>query len=176
MTRREGTANAVRRTRVLSWPKPTGIVRVAFRLPVYLYRANLGWLLGHRGLLLTHRGRKSGRVYQTVLEVIRYDPATHESVVVSGWGERSDWYRNIKASPALEVRTGGERYAPEQRFLDPGENQAIISEYARRHLLTSWFLGKAFGYPLRGTDAARREFASSLRLVAFRPKGVAVMP
>ena len=79
-----GTANAVRRIRVLSWPKPTGIVRVAFRLPVYLYRANLGWLLGHRGLLLTHRGRKSGRVYQTVLEVIRYDPATCESVVLSG--------------------------------------------------------------------------------------------
>ena len=137
---------------------------------MHLYRANLGWLLGHRGLLLTHRGRKSGRVYQTVLEVIRYDPATRESVVPSGWGERSDWYRNIKASPALEVQTGGERYAPEQRFLAPDENQAIIFEYARRHPFASRFLGMAFGYPLRGTDAARREFAESLRLVAFRPR------
>jgi F420H(2)-dependent quinone reductase len=58
-----------------------------------------------------------------VLEVIRYDPATRESVVPSGWGERSDWYRNIKASPALEVQTGGERYVPVQRFLAPDENQ-----------------------------------------------------
>jgi deazaflavin-dependent oxidoreductase (nitroreductase family) len=156
--------------------QPTGILRLVFRLPVHLYRANLGWLLGHRGLLLMHRGRKSGRVYQTVLEVIRYDPATCESVVVSGWGERSDWYRNIKASPALEVRTGRERYAPKRQFLAPGENQAIISEYARRHPLTSRFLAKAFGYPLRGTDAARREFAESLRLVAFRPRAGQLCP
>jgi deazaflavin-dependent oxidoreductase (nitroreductase family) len=137
---------------------------------VYLYHANLGWLLGHRGLLLTHRGRKSGWIYQTVLEVVRYDPATRESVAVSGWGERSDWYRNIKASPALEVRTGRDRYVPEQRFLIPEENQALISEYARRHPLTFRFLARAFGYPLRGTEAKRRKAAESLRLVAFRPK------
>ena len=143
---------------------------------MYLYRANLGWLLGHRGLLLTHRGRKSGWVYQTVLEVVRYDPATRESVVVSGWGERSDWYRNIKASPALEVRTGRERYAPEWRLLAPDENQAIISEYARRHPLASRFLGMVFGYPLRGTDVARREFAESLRLVAFCPRAGQSIP
>jgi hypothetical protein len=28
--------------------KPTGVSRLAFRLPIYLYRLNLGWVLGHR--------------------------------------------------------------------------------------------------------------------------------
>ncbi len=56
--------------------KPSGFLRLAFRLPIYLYRLNLGWLLGHRGLLLIHRGRKSGLLRETVLEVVRYDPAT----------------------------------------------------------------------------------------------------
>lgn len=105
--------------RLLFRSRPARVLRLLFRLPIYLYRLNLGWLVGHRGLLLVHRGRKSGRVYQTVLEVIFYDPETRESVVLSGWGEKADWYRNIKASPALEVQTGRQRYVPSQRFLAP---------------------------------------------------------
>src|SRR5829696_2845206 len=89
----------------------SGTLRLVFRLPIYLYRLNLGWLLGYRGLLLIHQGRKSGLLRETVLEVIRYDPATKESVVLSGWGEKADWYRNIRVRQALEVRTGGERFA-----------------------------------------------------------------
>ena len=39
-------------------------------MPIYLYRLDLGRLLGHRFLLLVHRGRKSGLLRETVLEVI----------------------------------------------------------------------------------------------------------
>jgi hypothetical protein len=31
---------------------------------------------------------------------------TRENVVLSAWGEKAGWYRNIEAVPALEVRTG----------------------------------------------------------------------
>jgi deazaflavin-dependent oxidoreductase (nitroreductase family) len=156
--------------------KPSGILRLALRLPIYLYRLNLGGLFGHRGLLLIHRGRRSGLLRETVLEVVRYTPATKESVVLSGWGERADWYRNIKVSPAMEVRTGTERYVPKQRFLAPEENHAIIADYERRHPLAFRIFARAFGYPVDETDAMRREFASSLRVVAFRPKEVADKP
>ena len=42
----------------LSWlrSKPAGALGLAVRLPIYLYRLNLGWLLGHRFILLVHRG------------------------------------------------------------------------------------------------------------------------
>src|SRR5215204_4945342 len=40
--------------------RPTGALRLAFRLPIYLYWLGLGQLLGHRFMLLTHRGRRSG--------------------------------------------------------------------------------------------------------------------
>jgi deazaflavin-dependent oxidoreductase (nitroreductase family) len=113
--------------------RPTGALRLAFRLPIYLYRLGLGQLLGHRFMLLTHLGRRTGRVYQTALEVVRYDPSLRETVVASGWGERSDWYRNQKAHPALEIRTGRERYAPEQRFLTPEGVYREIVDYERRH-------------------------------------------
>ena len=150
--------------------RPTRILKLAFRAPIYLYRLELGWLLGHRFLLLIHQGRTSEHVYHTVLEVVRYDRATKESVVLSGWGARADWYRNIKANPALEIWTAGERYIPQQRFLAPEENHALISEYASNHSLAFQFLARVFGYPLGGTEAERRTFAESLRLVAFRPK------
>jgi len=97
-------------------------------LPIYLYRLDLGWLLGHRFLLLVHRGRRSGLLHEAVLEVLLPAPATRESVVLSARGEKADWYRNVGATPALEVRTGGQRYVPEQRFLAPEENLAVISE------------------------------------------------
>ena len=152
--------------------KPSGALRLAFRLPIYLYRLNLGWLLGHRGLLLIHRGRRSGLLRETVLEVVRYTPTTKESIVLSGWGEKADWYRNIKATPALEVRTGGERYVPEQRFLGLDENYAVIAEYERHHPLAFRIFAKAFGYPVDEPEGMRQEFASSLRLVAFCPRDV----
>jgi hypothetical protein len=129
---------------------------------MFLYRLDLGRMLGHRFLLLVHRGRESGLLRETVLEVLLYEPATKESVVLSAWGEKADWYRN--------VGSGGERYVPEQRFLEPQENHAVISDYGRRHPLAFRVFARVFGYPLDGTEAARREFANSLRLVAFRPR------
>src|SRR6266851_234174 len=66
---------------------------------------------------LTPRGRRRGQVRTAVLEVVRYDHASSESIVVSGWGEREDWYRNIPAHSPLLVDTGSQRYASFHRFL-----------------------------------------------------------
>ena len=147
----------------------TGALRLVLCLPVYLYRLGLGRLLGHRFLLLMHRGRKSGRVYRTVLEVIRYEPSTREIVTVSGRGEKSDWYRNLRAHPALEVQTGRERYAPEQRFLTPDEVYREIADYERRHPWAVRVVPPLLGFGLDGSEPARRAFAEYLRMVAFRP-------
>src|ERR1051326_6299178 len=67
------------------------LLRGFLSAPGWLFRLGLGRLLGHRFLELTHRGRRSGRRYRTVLEVVRYDPRTQESIVCSGWGTRADW-------------------------------------------------------------------------------------
>lgn len=39
---------------------PTGLSRILFRAPIWLYRRGLGWLLGKRFLLINHIGWKSG--------------------------------------------------------------------------------------------------------------------
>ena len=68
--------------------KKKGILWYFFRAPVYLYRWRLGWLLGHRLLLLTHIGRRTGLRRQTVLEVVEYRKEIPEAVVVNGFGPR----------------------------------------------------------------------------------------
>jgi hypothetical protein len=50
--------------------RPNRVLGYVLRLPSYLYRLRLGGLLGHRFLLLTHRGRKSGLTRRTPLEVL----------------------------------------------------------------------------------------------------------
>ncbi|MGI8457442.1 MAG: nitroreductase family deazaflavin-dependent oxidoreductase [Propionibacteriaceae bacterium] len=80
------------------------------RLPVHLYRAHLGFLLGSRMLCLQHRGRSSGQPRYVVLEVLerRHDPEAY--VVICGLGPRSQWYRNVVADPRVQVFAGS-RYA-----------------------------------------------------------------
>ena len=111
---------------------PTGVLRLLLRVPIWLYRLHLGWLFDHRLLMLTHRGRNTGKVRQTVLEVVRFDPVNQESVVLAGWHGDVDWYRNLKAHPALRVSTGRGHYVPAQRLLDAEETAAEFVAYVRR--------------------------------------------
>ena len=152
---------------------PRGLLRWGYRLPIALYRLRLGWALGHRFLLLTHRGRKSGQLRYAVLEVVGYDPATHESAVVSAYGERSDWYLNIQAHPAVEAQTGWSRYAPQFRLLSPEERYVALAAYQRRYRSAFQTVMRFLGYSYDGTDTGLRALADLVVMVAFRPQQVA---
>ncbi|HEX9036402.1 MAG TPA: nitroreductase family deazaflavin-dependent oxidoreductase [Ktedonobacterales bacterium] len=150
--------------------KPRGALKWGFNLPIALYRARLGWLLGHRFLLLTSRGRKSGLPRRTVLEVVRFDPVTRESAVLSAYGERADWYQNIAASPPIEVQTGSSRYIPRYRLMASDERLAALRIYARRYRRAFRSVMRFLGYAYDGTEAGLRALADSVLMVAFRPR------
>lgn len=162
-------ASAARAIRVAVGVERSGLVTTLMRVPVYLHRFGLGWLLGHRFLLLTHRGRKSGQPYRTVLEVVRYDPATRESIVVSGWGTAADWYRNIKANPPIAVATGRGHYRPTFRELSPDEAYPIIADYLRDLPPPLRALAERALFGAGTTETERREQARSFVMIAFRP-------
>jgi len=149
--------------------RPNLLLRAVFRLPRWLYDARLGWIFGHRALLLTHQGRKSGLLRETALEVIRYDRASQTSIVISAWGERSDWFRNIRHRPALQVETGGRRYVPEQQILTTEEAVHELELYIVEHPYAARILERVFGFQITNGDEQRRAFAASVRMVAFRP-------
>ena len=149
------------------------MLRTLLGLPVHLYHARLGVLLGHRFLLLVHTGRKTGMRRETVLEVVRYDPIIRESVVAAGWGRRTGWLDNVEAGLAHEVRTGRQRFAPVHRFLPPDEAERVFADYERRNRLIGPLiravLSRLLGWRYDGTPAARRRAVEQLPLVAFRP-------
>jgi deazaflavin-dependent oxidoreductase (nitroreductase family) len=95
-----------------------------FRAPVYLYRWNLGWLLGKRMILIEHTGRKSGRARRSVLEVTAVRDG--RPIIVSGFGTKSDWYRNVMADPEVEVTWGRDRFHATAVRLD---HEAAVAQF-----------------------------------------------
>ena len=64
----------------LAHRRPYGMYRWLANLPRWFYRLGLGWVLGHRVTQITHRGRKSGQIRRTILEVLHYDSQTKGTI------------------------------------------------------------------------------------------------
>ena len=154
--------------------RPSRLLKVVFDAPAVLYRIGLGWMLGKRILAVTHSGRKTGQLRETVLEVLLFDPDNKESVVVSAYGTRADWYRNLLVQPALRVRTGRMDYVPEQRFLTAEESRETVIEFARRHPWEARLVPRvlpAIGAAVpKHSDSDPVDLLAPLPMVAFRPK------
>lgn len=153
---------------------PPALMTPFFKMPLILYRLGLGWLLGKRFMRITHVGRRSGKVYHSVLVVLRYDEQTRAMMVVSPWNT-SNWYRNIQAAPALEVQTGDlrhgrVRYAPVQRALSPEEIATLLIAFCREHPIFSRMVARIPGWKIDATAEEFLALARTLRGVAFQPK------
>jgi deazaflavin-dependent oxidoreductase (nitroreductase family) len=157
-------------------PRPNRLVLLGLKAPRLVYNLNLGWIFGHRILVVTHKGRKSGLIHQTPLEVVRYDKATDTSIVISAWGEKSDWYRNIQKTPALQIQTGRERYVPDQRVLSTDETEHELEVYVEHHRPTAKILSRVLKLDFAESAEARRRFAESARMVAFKPRDTSHNP
>lgn len=152
---------------------PPSWVKSALRAPNAVYDHGWGRLFGHRFLQLSHVGRRSGRTYRTVLEVVHYDPSTGEATVLSGFGPRSDWLRNVRAAGGAEVSFGAGARRAAYRVLPLEEAERVLADYERRNRvaapLVRMVLSRLVGWRYDGAPAARRRLVEQLPLVAFRP-------
>lgn len=133
-----------------------------------LYRLRLGWLLGHRFMLITHRGRRSGRIRQTCVMVLRFDARSGEAFVVAG-SPRADWCQNIQAAPAVEAAVGSRRYRPAQRFLLAGQIAELLIWSRDHQRFRARVQSRFFHWPWPPSDEDVQRLARSLGGVAFRP-------
>ncbi|KGN37938.1 nitroreductase family deazaflavin-dependent oxidoreductase [Knoellia subterranea] len=107
--------------------------RRSARAPIWLFRHGLGWLFGGRVLLLEHVGRKSGEPRFVCLELVER-PEPDALVIVSGFGRRAQWYRNLEAEPRCHVSIGTRRRVPAlARFLSAEESAETLGRYATEH-------------------------------------------
>jgi deazaflavin-dependent oxidoreductase (nitroreductase family) len=122
------------------------------RAPIWLYRLRLGFLFGNRMLLLEHIGRKSGTRRYAVLEVVDH-PSTDVYIIVSGFGEKSQWYRNVVAKSRVRVSVGLRRDVPATATpMAPEAVEATLERYAQEHPRTWRMLQEAMSAALDTPD------------------------
>lgn len=103
------------------------------RAPIWLYRARLGFVCGSRLLMLEHVGRVSRLKRYVVLEIVDR-PTPRSYVVVSGFGERAQWFRNVQAIAEVRISVGSHRpAAATARRLDVAASAASLARYAHGH-------------------------------------------
>jgi deazaflavin-dependent oxidoreductase (nitroreductase family) len=153
--------------------QPKGILRFLFRIPIWLYRARLGWLLGNRFLMLTHTGRKSGKPRQVVLEVVHHDTETGAYFVAAGWRGKADWFKNIQTNPAIKVTVSTQTFAANAQIITPTVATNIYLDYARRYPLAFREISHLMmGETLQATPADCSRLAQSVPLVRLLPTNI----
>ena len=103
-----------------------------------------------------------------MLEVVQHDPESDTYFIASGFGEGSDWYRNLLATPRARIEVGRRKLWVEARRLERDEAERVMLDYGRRHRLAVRGVARVLGYHIDGTEEDLRELASILPLVALR--------
>lgn len=150
--------------------QPRGLLRALARLPIQLFRLRLGWLLGNRFLMLTHTGRVSGLPRQVALEVVRHDEESDTYFVASGWGERSDWFRNIRKTPEVIVHAGRRQIEAVSERLPLEEAERELATYAREHPAAARSLARLMGYQVEKLEIDFPALSSEIPIIALRPR------
>jgi deazaflavin-dependent oxidoreductase (nitroreductase family) len=133
-------------------------IRALMRLPIWIYRAHAGALLGSRLIMLEHIGRKSGIRRNVVLEVVGH-PTPDAWLVASGFGDKAQWFRNITANPRVRVYAGSRPpAAASARVLAQNEADRALRDYISRNP-RAWnrfrpVLERTLGRPIADTDTA----------------------
>lgn len=117
-----------------------------------------------RIMVLEHTGRKSGNTYHTPLN---YDIIGQDVYCLTGFGETADWYRNIMATPAVEVWLPDGWWCGVAEDVTDDPNAMAIY---RKILIASGFATPAFEgiYPRQMSDEALADLVADYRLVRIR--------
>jgi len=120
--------------------------------------------------MIEHRGRKSGRLYRTVVEVVDR-PRTEggERFVLSGFGPRTDWYRNIRGGNLVAIWIGSKRCRATMRFVEPEEASDVMLGYETAHPTAAKVLAVELGLDYDGTPEGRLQVMREIPMVAFTP-------
>jgi deazaflavin-dependent oxidoreductase (nitroreductase family) len=87
-------------------PVPMRVARWNRAGPNRLARQVFPWLPGLA--VVVHRGRRSGRRYQTPVNVFTGDDGRF--IIALTYGAGTDWVKNVLAAGGCEIRTRGRRF------------------------------------------------------------------
>jgi deazaflavin-dependent oxidoreductase (nitroreductase family) len=104
---------------------PRVVIRHPQALLVRIFRRYIerspGWVL------LTTKGRKTGLPREVLLPCERFDDCV---LVISTYGRRSDWIRNIQRQSQVRVTSAGQTVEGRAEIIETAEaRQALVSEH-----------------------------------------------
>jgi deazaflavin-dependent oxidoreductase (nitroreductase family) len=152
--------------------RPAVALRWFFHLPVGLYRLGLADQLGRSTLLLTTRGRKTGRLRTTALNYVSDGDVI---CVLSGSGPNSDWLRNLQADPHVVVQVGRRHFtALAETITDSLEHRRLLVRWAEQSMRTAppptvQALMRRMGFDYEASIRKHLEEDPPPPLVALRP-------
>lgn len=132
-------------------------------LPLYRLRIFPLFGFGRIFLVLTTKGRKTGKKRKTPLEYHRIDQVI---TVFSSRGEEAGWVKNIHANPnEILVRHGFHSFQPQVEFISE-ENQKIeiIKWYVINHGKSAKML---FGWDRKHDDPETTDFSKMLNIISI---------
>ncbi len=136
------------------------------RIIAPLYKLGLLPLLGAGKLVLvlTTKGRKSGKLRDTPIGYFRYH---HQIYLISGWGVEANWYKNIQAYPEdVFVQVGFHHFhAHIERVTDREELQQMMKWLVQNH--TSVIEGRAMGWDPKRDDPETADFSGMFAKMAI---------
>ena len=149
---------------------PTGFLKFFLRAPIALYQLRLGWLLTSHLLMLTTKGRKSGKPRRAVVEVVQHDKSSGNYYVMSGWGRGSDWFLNIMKEPKARVDVGFRRFEAIARVTPDDLGAGVLYDYACRYPAVFEKLTKTLtGEELSGTREECSQLVQLAPMVSLQP-------
>jgi deazaflavin-dependent oxidoreductase (nitroreductase family) len=140
-----------------------------FMVPIF--RLGLGGFMGNPltsyVMVLKTIGRKSGK---TRYAPVNYAIANGCIYCLSGWGQTSDWYRNLMAQPEIDIiMPSGAVHGRAELVTDPLERIQML----RQVLKNAGFAGYLEGFDPRGvSDEELEHKASVMQLLRIRPIGL----
>lgn len=163
----------------IAWRYPGPVQRWLFRTPIGLYRIGLGrlmggWPVGQAGvrmgiMLLITTGRKSRLRRVTAIE---YREWQERFYLVSAWGHKADWLRNIEHHPEVEVRAGTQRARCRGRVLEtPEEKDEAFRVWVLANPNAAARFFRFLGLEVGKTEAEQRQTLDRLTLVRLDPLG-----
>jgi len=147
---------------------PTGFQRLLWRLPIRLFRAHLGFLVGKRIMLLTHIGRASGQPRQAALEVVEHRD-DGSIIAASGFGAAADWYKNVRKTPEVTVQVGSRVHRARAITLSTEEGGELMAHYAMKRPRSARQLSRLMGFEVDGSAEDFREVGQAIPFVRFVP-------
>ncbi|MHA2407074.1 MAG: nitroreductase family deazaflavin-dependent oxidoreductase [Candidatus Ranarchaeia archaeon] len=148
----------------MSLPKP--IWRL-MRIPRLWYKLGLGHFAGRIFLLLTTKGRKTGKWHTVPLQ---YTKDGQVYYVGSARGTQADWFKNIVVNPSVEVHVKRHRFKGEVRIIT---EQKQIVEYLhlqmQRHPIFMKLILRMRGLTTFPSPQEIQEYSKSIALVSIQP-------